>query len=106
MEMLAAVGLAELAGRRVTELSGGQQQRVAVARALVGNPQLVLADEPTGNLDSVTGEAIIALIRRLNQERGTTVLYSSHDPRIIAWADRVILLQDGAITEDRPQPRH
>ena len=104
--MLAAVGLADLAARRVTELSGGQQQRVAVARALVGNPQLVLADEPTGNLDSATGEAIIALIRRLNQERGTTVLYSSHDPRIIAWADRVILLQDGAITEDRLQTRH
>ncbi len=103
--MLAAVGLAELAGRRVTELSGGQQQRVAVARALVGNPQLVLADEPTGNLDSATGEAIIRLLRRLNAEYGTTVLYSSHDPRIIAWADRVIELADGHITADRPQNR-
>lgn len=103
MAMLAAVGLADLAHRRVTELSGGQQQRVAVARALVGNPRLLLADEPTGNLDSNNGEAIITLIRRLNEERGTTVLYSSHDPRIIAWADRVIMLSDGKITEDRQQ---
>lgn len=106
MAMLAAVGLAELADRRVTELSGGQQQRVAVARALVGNPPLVLADEPTGNLDSTNGEAIIRLLRRLNEERGTTVLYSSHDPRIIAWADRVLSLHDGRITEDRQQTRH
>jgi putative ABC transport system ATP-binding protein len=103
--MLAAVGLADLAARRVTELSGGQQQRVAVARALIGNPQLVLADEPTGNLDSANGEAIIRLLHRLNQERGTTVLYSSHDPRIIAWADRMIELADGKITSDRPQAR-
>jgi putative ABC transport system ATP-binding protein len=106
MAMLAAVGLAELADRRVTELSGGQQQRVAVARALVGNPPLVLADEPTGNLDSTNGESIIRLLRRLNEERGTTVLYSSHDPRIIAWADRVLSLQDGRITEDRQQTGH
>ncbi|MEW6500442.1 MAG: ABC transporter ATP-binding protein [Thermodesulfobacteriota bacterium] len=104
-KMLSAVGLADLATRRVTELSGGQQQRVAVARALIGNPQLVLADEPTGNLDSANGEAIIRLLRRLNEERGTTVLYSSHDPHIIAWADRVLELADGRITSDRPQPR-
>lgn len=103
--MLEAVGLAELAQRRITDLSGGQQQRVAVARALIGNPSLVLADEPTGNLDSATGESIIALLRSLNEERGTTVLYSSHDPRIISWADRLILLQDGKIFEDRLQTR-
>ncbi|OGB85269.1 MAG: macrolide ABC transporter ATP-binding protein, partial [Burkholderiales bacterium RIFOXYD2_FULL_59_8] len=103
--MLDAVGLAELAQRRITDLSGGQQQRVAVARALIGNPSLVLADEPTGNLDSATGESIIALLRRLNEERGTTVLYSSHDPRIIAWADRLILLQDGKIFEDHRQTK-
>ncbi|HSR36935.1 MAG TPA: ATP-binding cassette domain-containing protein, partial [Desulfurivibrionaceae bacterium] len=103
--MLTAVGLADLATRRVTELSGGQQQRVAVARALVGNPQLVLADEPTGNLDSANGETVIRLLRRISQERDTTVLYSSHDPRIIARADRVIQLADGRITSDQPQSR-
>ena len=103
--MLTAVGLADLATRRVTELSGGQQQRVAVARALVGKPQLVLADEPTGNLDSANGETVIRLLRRISQERDTTVLYSSHDPRIIARADRVIQLADGRITSDQPQSR-
>ncbi|HSR36909.1 MAG TPA: ABC transporter ATP-binding protein [Desulfurivibrionaceae bacterium] len=103
--MLTAVGLADLATRGVTELSGGQQQRVAVARALVGKPQLVLADEPTGNLDSANGETVIRLLRRMSQERGTTVLYSSHDPRIIAWADRVIELADGRITSDQTQNR-
>jgi putative ABC transport system ATP-binding protein len=103
--MLAATGLTELAPRRVTELSGGQQQRVAVARALIGNPLLVLADEPTGNLDSTSGAAILELLRHLNKKHYTTVLYSSHDPRIIALADRVILLQDGKISDDRIQTR-
>lgn len=100
-EMLAKVGLEDLARRRVTDLSGGQQQRVAVARALIGRPRLLLADEPTGNLDSVNGEAIMALLSRLNKESGVTVLYSSHDPRIIALSSRIILLQDGKIVEDR-----
>jgi len=103
--MLDAVGLADLAHRKVTKLSGGQQQRVAVARALIGNPLLVLADEPTGNLDSATGESILALLRQLNEEHNTTVLYSSHDPRIIAWSNRVLLLQDGKLVEDRIQSR-
>ncbi len=102
--MLAATGLTELAQRLVTELSGGQQQRVAVARALIGNPLLILADEPTGNLDSTSGAAILELLRHLNREHRTTILYSSHDPRIISLADRVILLQDGKIIEDRIQP--
>jgi len=95
---LADVQLDGLSHRRVTELSGGQQQRVAIARALVGSPPIILADEPTGNLDSATGAAIIDLLRELNRTRKTTFLLSSHDPRVIDRSDRVIQLQDGRIT--------
>jgi putative ABC transport system ATP-binding protein len=94
---LAQVGLAERARHRPSELSGGQQQRVAIARALVGDPALVLADEPTANLDSATGNDIVDLMRRLNRERGTTFVFSTHDPRIMKAADRVVEISDGRL---------
>jgi putative ABC transport system ATP-binding protein len=91
------VGLAERARHRPAELSGGQQQRVAIARALVTEPALVLADEPTANLDSRTGHEIVELMRRLNRERGTTFVFSTHDPRIVNAADRVLEISDGRL---------
>ena len=95
---LVQVGLGERARHRPPELSGGQQQRVAIARALVSDPALVLADEPTANLDSATGNDIIALMRRLNREHGTTFVFSTHDPRIMKAADRVLEISDGRLT--------
>ncbi|HEY2993616.1 MAG TPA: ABC transporter ATP-binding protein [Methylomirabilota bacterium] len=94
---LEQVGLAERARHRPSELSGGQQQRVAIARALVGEPALVLADEPTANLDSATGREIVDLMRRLNRERSTTFIFSTHDPRIMSAADRVVEISDGRL---------
>src|SRR5437588_2560096 len=94
---LEQVGLAERARHRPPELSGGQQQRVAIARALVTEPALVLADEPTANLDSATGREIVDLMRRLNRERGTTFVFSTHDPRIMSAADRVLEISDGRL---------
>ena len=94
---LAQVGLGERTRHRPSELSGGQQQRVAIARALVGEPSLVLADEPTANLDSATGREIVDLMRRLNRERGTTFVFSTHDPRIMSAADRVVEISDGRL---------
>jgi putative ABC transport system ATP-binding protein len=91
------VGLADRARHRPPELSGGQQQRVAIARALVTEPALVLADEPTANLDSRTGHEIVELMRRLNRERGTTFVFSTHDPRIVNAADRVLEICDGRL---------
>jgi putative ABC transport system ATP-binding protein len=96
-DALAQVGLGERARHRPPELSGGQQQRVAIARALVGAPALVLADEPTANLDGATGRDIIDLMRRLNRERRTTFLFSTHDPRIMSAADRVLEISDGRL---------
>jgi putative ABC transport system ATP-binding protein len=99
---LAQVGLAGLEDRRPNQLSGGQQQRVAIARALVKQPLLVIADEPTANLDSANGEQVLSTMERLNRELGTTFLLSSHDARVIAHARRVITLRDGKIVSDEP----
>jgi putative ABC transport system ATP-binding protein len=96
-EALAEVGLAEFARHRPDELSGGQRQRVAVARALVTDPVIVLADEPTANLDSRTGEAIVALMEEINRREGTTFIFSTHDPRVMARAHRVLRLEDGRL---------
>jgi putative ABC transport system ATP-binding protein len=99
--LLAAVGLAEQARQRPSQLSGGQRQRVAIARALAGSPQLVLADEPTANLDSRTGAQIIALMRRLQREQQVSFVISSHDPQMLAEADDAVMIRDGAIVEVR-----
>jgi len=96
---LARVGLVGKADRRPSELSGGEQQRVAVARALAGSPVVVLADEPTANLDHETGTPVIELMHELNREHGTTFLYATHDAELIRLADRVIRLRDGRIAE-------
>ena len=98
--MLAAVGLERHMHRRPDELSGGQQQRVAVARALVGRPQLVLADEPTANLDSESAHGLLDTMRRLNGELGTTFIFSTHDPQVMRHARRIVHLRDGHIVED------
>lgn len=94
---LADVGLADLADRPATALSSGQQQRVAIARAIAPRPPVILADEPTANLDSTTGQAIIDLFVAINRQQSATFLFSSHDPRIIARADRVLWLEDGRL---------
>jgi putative ABC transport system ATP-binding protein len=96
---LAEIGLPELADRFPDEMSGGQQQRVAIARALVGDRRLVLADEPTGALDSETGELVLALLRRRCDE-GAAVVLVTHEPRYAAWADRVVFLRDGTIVDE------
>jgi len=99
-EILDTLGLSEFADRRPNELSGGQQQRVAVARAVASKPQLVLADEPTANLDGENSEILLQMMRRLNEEDGTTFLFSTHDDRVVAYARRVIRLVDGKVAED------
>ena len=100
MAILQEVGLAGMEHRRPSKLSGGQQQRVAVARALVKDPLIVLADEPTANLDSETGEAILQLMKRINDEHGTTFIFSTHDPMVMHYADRLCQLHDGEIQSD------
>ena len=100
METLAAVGLEGMEHRRPTELSGGQQQRVAVARAIAGQPALVLADEPTANLDSTTGYELILTMKKLNQEQGVTFVFATHDPKVMEHAQRIVRLVDGEIVED------
>jgi putative ABC transport system ATP-binding protein len=99
-EVLESVGLGDLLHRRPNELSGGQQQRVAVARALVKKPALVIADEPTANLDSASGAQVLDLMRTLNEERGVTFLFSTHDPMVMARARRIIHVRDGIIDQD------
>jgi putative ABC transport system ATP-binding protein len=98
-EVLELVGLGDRATHKPTELSGGQQQRVAIARALVNEPSIILADEPTGNLDSKTSDEIIALFHKLHQEQGLTLIIVTHSPEIAAQAQRVITLRDGLIVE-------
>ncbi len=97
MAILNEVGLAGLDDRRPSELSGGQQQRVAVARAIVSEPALVLADEPTANLDSATGAALMDLMRQLNEEKGVTFVFSTHDAMVMERARRLVRLKDGQI---------
>ena len=97
--ILKEVGIGDLMGRRPAEMSGGQQQRVAVARAIVSEPVLVLADEPTANLDSKTGERLLTLMKALNRDKGITFVFSTHDKMVMELAHRVILLRDGMVVE-------
>jgi putative ABC transport system ATP-binding protein len=97
LAMLEAVGLAEQKNRRPNELSGGQKQRVAIARALVKNPALVLADEPTANLDSETGAGIVSLMRRMQRDSKTTFVFATHDPHLISQADTIVVMRDGVL---------
>jgi putative ABC transport system ATP-binding protein len=106
-EMLEAVGLSDRAHHRPDQLSGGQQQRVAVARALAINPKVILADEPTANLDTENGKQVMDIMQRLNKETGVTFVFATHDPRVINYANRVVTLQDGLITKDsKPNGKH
>ncbi|NRA01605.1 MAG: ABC transporter ATP-binding protein [Myxococcales bacterium] len=98
--VLGDLGLGDLVDTRPTEMSGGQQQRVAVARAIAAEPEIVLADEPTANLDSATAESLLDLMVRMNHERGVTFLFSTHDPRVMKRARRIVQLVDGRIAED------
>jgi lipoprotein-releasing system ATP-binding protein len=104
-ELLAAVGLARAMNKRPSELSGGMQQRVAIARALVLDPPLVLADEPTGNLDTASSDEVFVLLRRIHAERGTSFVVVTHDSRLAARCDRLVELIDGRISRDEPVPR-
>lgn len=101
-KLLEAVGLADRSHHRPDQLSGGEQQRVAVARALSTNPSLVLADEPTANLDTANGKQVMETMTRLNQETGVTFVFATHDPRVIQYARRVITLRDGLVVENHP----
>lgn len=100
-EQLKAVGLEKFLHHRPNKLSGGQRQRVAIARALAHDPALIIADEPTANLDSVTAQQILDIMRAMNHEKNITFIFSTHDPRLIEKVRRVIWLEDGKITEDR-----
>jgi len=100
LEMLGALGIGDLADRRPGELSGGQQQRVAVARAIVTHPVLLLADEPSANLDSKTTEELLLLLRHVNRDHGVTIVTATHDPQVMAFAARRVQLRDGRIVAD------
>jgi len=99
-ELLEAVGLSDRARHRPDQMSGGEQQRVAIARALATHPVLVLADEPTANLDTENGRQIMEIMQRLNVETGTTFIFATHDPRVIPFARRVVEVRDGKVTEN------
>jgi putative ABC transport system ATP-binding protein len=103
--LLKEVGLTEHAKHRPAELSGGQRQRVAIARALVTRPKLVLADEPTANLDSVIGAQILELMKKVNRDMNTTFIFSTHDAKIVDLADHVVRLRDGLVTENVRRPQ-
>jgi putative ABC transport system ATP-binding protein len=100
MKLLADVGLVGLETRRPAELSGGQQQRVAIARAIASKPAIILADEPTANVDSETADSLLALMEELNRSRGATFLFSTHDPKVMERARRIIRIVDGRVEED------
>ncbi len=98
--ILDEVGLDGLYGRRPAELSGGQQQRVAVARAIVSNPSIVLADEPTANLDSKTGDQLLAMMKEMNARRQVTFIFSTHDRMVMDYANRLVRIKDGKLTSE------
>jgi putative ABC transport system ATP-binding protein len=100
-ELLEAVGLGDRGSNRPDQLSGGQQQRVAIARALASKPSLILADEPTANLDTPNGQQVMETMTRLNKETGVTFVFATHDPRVIQYAKRVVTLRDGLVAEDK-----
>ncbi len=100
-EILDDVGLADKYDRRPSELSGGQQQRVAVARAIVSSPSIVLADEPTANLDSETGNGLLEMMKRMNEEKNVTFIFSTHDKMVMDYARRLVLLRDGRLADDQ-----
>jgi len=100
MDLLEAVGMRQRANHRPDQLSGGEQQRVAVARALATHPLLILADEPTANLDTENGKQVMEIMQRLNRETGTTFVFATHDPRLFGYAQRTIVLRDGQIAEN------
>jgi len=100
MELLQAVDLTDRANNRPDQLSGGQQQRVAVARALASKPTLILADEPTANLDTTNGQQVMEIMQKLNKETGVTFIFATHDPRVIKYAKRVVTLRDGVIEKE------
>ena len=99
-KLIEEVGLKDYAAHRPAELSGGQRQRVAIARALVTNPDMILADEPTANLDSVTGASILELMRRMNEIEKTTFIFSTHDANVLKYARRIVKIKDGLIEND------
>ncbi len=103
-ELLEAVDISDRARHRPDQMSGGEQQRVAIARALATHPVLVLADEPTANLDTENGRQIMEIMQRLNQETGTTFIFATHDPRVIHYARRVVTLRDGQVGENDKHP--
>lgn len=105
VELLEEVGLGEYIDRRPNEMSGGQQQRVAIARALVKDPSMVLADEPTANLDSTTAKEILALMQELNGKHGTTFIFSTHDQLVMDYSRRTVSLRDGKIVDDKAKSR-
>jgi putative ABC transport system ATP-binding protein len=100
LEALDVLGMSEYKDRRPNQLSGGQQQRVAVARALAADPKIILADEPTANLDKTTSLSLIEYMKKLNEERGVTFLFSTHDPRLLEYVKRIISVEDGRVVKD------